>query len=292
MEIALRKHNEYKENSQTLWNKLWADDGKSFREHKFNLAVEEQGTVWRSIRTMLGKKFDNVGRLHVVELGAGRGAYSALMAQIVHQVTMVDYSDAAIEKSKEFYEFLGISNVNHLHADALRLPVELMGKYDVSMSFGLAEHFAGDERRLIIKSHFDLLKPNGLTFISVPNKDCIPYQLWKKKRELLGRWHFGLEIPFSRKELRNICDDLQIEKYFFVGSSFLSSLNFLLPLAQWKRSLEKRLIPNYFDRLDLLRPSVMNPLDSYLGYALVLCGQNSPPGIASSDIGEGSKRMG
>lgn len=283
----MKHRNKHEENSQTLWDSLWMADEKSLREHKFNLAVEEQGVVWKNIRATLASKSHNIDQLHVVELGAGRGAYSALMAKIVQQVTMVDYSEAAIEKSKEFYRFLGISNINHFHADALRLPDELIGNFDVSMSFGLAEHFAGEERKRIIKAHFDLLKPKGLSFVSVPNKYCMPYQFWKKKREFLGKWHFGLEIPFSRKELRDICNDLQIEEYFFAGSSFFSSLNFLLPFASWKRSLEKRMIPHYFDRLDRIRPSCITPLDSYLGYALVLCAQKSEcRGIDSGRTGD------
>lgn len=261
------------DNTKELWDNLWSGDSKSLQEHKFNLTIEERGTVWRGIKETIEKNFSNISQLNVVELGAGCGCYSALMAKMVHKVTMIDYSDSAIKKSKQFYEFLGISNIEYINADALCLPMALYNQYDVSMSFGLAEHFQNNDRKSIIKSHFDLLKQDGLSFISVPNLHCLPYLIWKKKRELSNRWHFGLEIPYSRKELKLICKELNINQYHFIGSSFLSSFNFILPFNSWKKSLGKRIISNYFQKLDRIKPMTATHLDSFLGYALVLCGK-------------------
>jgi 2-polyprenyl-3-methyl-5-hydroxy-6-metoxy-1,4-benzoquinol methylase len=92
-----------------------------------------------------------------------------------------------------------------LKHDALVLPVDLLGKYDISMSFGLAEHFRGVERTKIIKSHFDVLKKGGMAFISVPNRYNPPYRLSKFFAEHVNRWRVGAEIPYSRKELGDIC---------------------------------------------------------------------------------------
>lgn len=259
-------------NTKELWENLWSGDSKELQEHNFNLKLAENGTVWRSIRKTMDSHFIDLDKLNVVELGAGRGSISALMAPLVNKVTMIDYSDAALQKSKEFYQFLGISNIEYINADALRLPRYLYNKFDVSMSFGLAEHFENNERVSIIKSHFDMLNGNGISFISVPNKHCLPYQIWKHKRELLNKWNFGLEIPYSRAELKSICNEIDITRYFFIGSSFLASFNFVLPFSRWKRSLSKRLISNYFQRLDKIKPETATPLDSILGYALVLCG--------------------
>ena len=259
-------------NTKELWENLWAGDSKELQEHKFNLKLDENGTVWRSIRKSLDSHFKDLRKLNVVELGAGRGSISALMAPLVNKVTMIDFSDAALQKSKEFYQFLGLANIEYINADALSLPRQLCDQYDISMSFGLAEHFADNERAAVIKSHFDMLKESGLSFISVPNRHCLPYQIWKHKRSFFNKWNFGLEIPYSRAELKGICNEIGITNYFFIGSSFLASFDFILPFSRWKRSLSKRLINNYFARLDKIKPQVATPLDAIWGYALVLCG--------------------
>ena len=56
-------------------------------------------------------------------------------------VTLLDYSETALEKAKLLF-----SNFNckaqFIKADAFNIPPNLLNKFDVSMSFGLAEHFA------------------------------------------------------------------------------------------------------------------------------------------------------
>jgi len=260
------------ENTKELWDGIWSSESKSLQEHIFDMEKGGKGTVWKGIYKIIKEHFDNINQLHVVELGAGCGYMSALMAKMVHKVSMIDYSDSAIEQSKAFFNSLGISNVEYINANALNLPDCLCNSYDVSMSFGLAEHFQNNDRKIVIKSHFDLLKQNGLSLISVPNQHCLPYQIWKKKRELLNKWDVGLEIPYSRKEFKSICNELNINTYSFIGSSFLSSLNYIFPFNTWKRSLIKRIVPNYYQRIDLIKPEISTPIDSYLGYALVLCG--------------------
>ena len=260
------------ENTKELWDDIWTSESKSLQEHIFDMEKGKKGVVWREMYKIIKEHFDTIKQLNVVELGAGCGYMSALMAKIVNKITLIDYSDSAIEISKVFFNSLGISNVEYINANVLDLPDYLYNSYDVSMSFGLAEHFRNNDRKIIIKSHFDLLKKNGLSFISVPNKHCLPYQIWKKKRELLNKWNVGLEIPFSRKELKSICNKLNINIHSFIGSSFLSSWDFIFPFNTWKRSLIKRIVSNYYQRIDLIKSEISTPMDSYWGYALVLCG--------------------
>jgi hypothetical protein len=80
------------------------------------------------------------------------------------------------------------------------------------MSFGLAEHFRGTKRIKINKAHFDVLRKGGIAFISVPNKHNPPYRISKFVAEHTGRCTVGEEYPYSRKELRNICEQIGITK--------------------------------------------------------------------------------
>jgi len=261
-----------KQNTAELWDKLWEGSSKSPKEHHYNLLKEEQGPVWKKIKVILEKKFSSIERLKVVELGAGMGSYSALMARQGADVTVFDYSEEAIQEAKKFFDSMGL-RLKYVLGNALDLEEGLKGMFNVSMSFGLSEHFVNKERLMINKSHFDVLDDNGLTFISVPNKYCIPYRIWKKKREILKKWEFGTEIPYSRTEFRTICRELKVENYSFIGSPFFSSLNFIFPFNTWENSLTKRFFRSRWLNPKYIKKPKETWLDQYFGYALILCAE-------------------
>src|SRR5690606_3521540 len=129
---------------------------------------------------------------------------AALMAGRGAHVSVLDYSEIALQRSRRVFENLELP-VEPVLQDALDPRPGLVGQYDVSMSCGLAEHFLGDARDAIIKAHFDVLKDGGLAFISVPNAYNPPYRLYKWITEHTGRWTIGEEYPFSRRELESHC---------------------------------------------------------------------------------------
>lgn len=261
-----------KHNTADLWDKLWERSSKTQKEYHYNLLKEKESPVWKKIKAVLEKKFSGIEGLKVLELGAGRGFYSALLASQGAEVSILDYSENAIQKAREFFDYLGL-RLQYVLGNALELEEELKGKFDVSMSFGLSEHFVNRERLMINKSHFDVLADNGLTFISVPNKYCLPYQIWKKKREILKKWDYGTEYPYSRNELRSICKKLQVEDYSFIGSPFFSSFNFIFPFSSWKNSLTKRFFRSRWLNPEYIRKPKETWLDQYFGYALILCAE-------------------
>ncbi len=211
----------------------------------------------------------DIGSLNTVEIGAGAGTISAVFARHNANVIVLDYSQEALDTSAALFQELDLAQESLL-SDALQLPESLIRKFDVSMSFGLAEHFEGGDRARIVKAHFDLLRPGGLAIVSVPNRYCWPYRFWKARRELFGSWQFGLEMPFSRNELARICREIGVDEFDIVGSPFSSSLDFLIPIGRWKKSLEKRILKD--KRFDPKRISQERSgmLGAYLGYALVL----------------------
>ncbi len=258
-------------NSPELWDGIWSEKSIDHKEILYTVLQEKRGSIWEQLRNTLVKKYGSLQALRVIELGAGAGTYSILMAQEGAEITILDYSSNAIARSKDFLKKLNIE-AEFILGDALTLDDTLKKNYDISMSFGLAEHFQHDERLRIIQSHFDLLRENGSTFISVPNKHCLPYRMWKTRRELQGNWPYGEEYPFSRHEFRKICHHLGVKKYCFMGSSFLSSLDFILPFSTWSNSLKKRIWPATYDPFnpEKIKVGKKSFLDQYVGYALIL----------------------
>src|ERR671922_229304 len=88
-----------------------------------------------------------------------------------------------------------------MEADVFALPAELQGTFDVSMSFGLCEHFLGERRRSVVAAHLELLRPGGLAFPRLPNRPAPPYPLWMATMKRRRTWPLGTEEPFSAAEL-------------------------------------------------------------------------------------------
>lgn len=252
-------------NTSDLWDSLWTQE-ITFAESISSTRREELSIRWQIIHSEVIEKFGSFNRLQVVEVGAGSGTYAALMAKKGACVTIIDYSAKALLRSKRLFSHFGLKAV-FIQADALKIPSTLQSCFDISMSFGLAEHFLDHERVAIIKAHFDLLRPNGLTLISVPNKWNFPYRVYKFVCEVTDRWEVGEEYPFSRSELSRIMNMLNIREYKYFGDSFYSSFRYLLSLPGVRKFVKRRSAA--FVKSDKLEKGTM--LDPYCSYALVLC---------------------
>jgi 2-polyprenyl-3-methyl-5-hydroxy-6-metoxy-1,4-benzoquinol methylase len=254
-------------NTPQLWDKLWTSP-VSTEEDQFKLAREEKTIRWQRLEKIIFREFGQFEGLRVIEIGAGAGTNAVLMAKRGAQVTILDYSEAALKRSAEFFARNGLS-AQMVCQDALALPPEMLGHCDIARSFGHTEHFRGDARVQVNKAHFDLVRPGGMAFISVPNKFNLPYRVFKFAAERVGAWHVGEEYPYSRGELGRICEQIGIRNYHFFGDDFFWSLHFISPLyAARKLRIVK---PDYSTAR--LKKEKGTPLDEYIAYALILYGK-------------------
>lgn len=247
------------DNTPQLWDAIW-DKQISATEDRLALKRERDSSRWGQMRERLG---EGLNGLRVVELGAGAGTYAALCADAGAQSTVVDYSTKGLERARAFFAHNGLM-VNCVQADLRTLPAALHGTFDVAMSFGVAEHFRGTERRDVCAAHLQALKPGGLAFISVPNAWNPPYRIWKAANELTGRWSLGVEIPFTRSELRAICRELGVREYVFFGDAFADSWEYVRSFK-----VVRRLFPH--DQASSTPRREVHWYDQYFSYALVLC---------------------
>lgn len=253
-------------NTPELWDSVWAADVPPARD-VYDLAAEERTVRWRRVRERCEAAFGSLAGLRVVEIGAGAGTNAALFAKHGAEVTVLDYSPGALERSRAFFAHNSRS-ATWVAADALDLPADLRGAFDVSLSFGLAEHFLGEKRSGIVRSHVEVLRPGGRTFISVPNRANLPYRLYKVLAEAAGIWKVGEEYPFSRRELLDLGREAGLSDAEVFGESLWGSLYFVDPVRVI-RKLRHRPDPTDVSRL---RPQHATPLDDRFAYAIVLTG--------------------
>jgi SAM-dependent methyltransferase len=237
------------------------------------------------IKREILKRFGTFEGLRFVELGAGIGKMSILMDILGGETTLIDYNENALKKAREVHDFFGCEPYLLLE-DALALPESICGQYDVVMSFGVAEHFLGEQRIAIFHSHRNLAKEHGIVVISVPNAWGIWYRFSHGIRKILGKWPRELpEVPFNRNELKNIAlkaglTDIRISG----GDRFLSDFDYFL-IGNTKRAIQKYVLrkkvkesrtfseDNPREKLrEIILHNDASPgfLDNYLSYPLIL----------------------
>jgi 2-polyprenyl-3-methyl-5-hydroxy-6-metoxy-1,4-benzoquinol methylase len=255
-------------NTAQLWDRAW-DSPVTIEEDIFNLLKEENCIRWQRIEEIALKEFGSFNNLKVIEVGAGAGINAALMAKRGAKVTILDYSETALNRAREFFTRNGLS-AEFIKQDALSLSADFIGKYDIAMSFGLTEHFAGSKRVNINKAHFDLLRKGGIAFISVPYRYSPPFRIYKFAARSIGIWGVGEDYPYSKKELRNICRQIGITEYsFFFADSLCTAFDMINPFKLIRRSLKLKKI---FD-VSRLKKEKSTFLDRYLSPSLVLYGK-------------------
>lgn len=182
----------------TVWDSFWKDKGASMEW------TQEDIMNSPAMKEMTSKLLKHLGRrdlkgISLIELGAGMGITSMYFATKGANVSLLDLSKEAKPFAKKYWG----TRAKHKFIIADLFKYNPSVRYDVVTSFGVCEHFVGKQRVAILKKHTDLLKSGGVAIISVPHKYGVFYRAAKKLAELTGYWDFGLEVPFSKRELVN-----------------------------------------------------------------------------------------
>jgi len=255
------------------WDAVW-EKHYDKEENTFYLEAERISQRWHHIKSAVEKNFQPGETVKVLEIGAGRGTVSLLLGREFNaEINILDFSDKAIEISKDFYKQFDMP-VKFIKADALNLPEELLGRFDIIYSGGLIEHF--EDPSDIVSAHFKTAKKKGLVIISVPNALCLPYRIYKFFAERSKKFDVGFERPFSFQKLKKTAVRHGVTDYSISGTRFIpvqSDLyTFIFRAA--KKLTYKLLKLNYMESFrqhtDNLPPEKNTPLRKYLAYALTI----------------------
>lgn len=156
---------------------------------------------WVFIRQTIIKIFGTFEGLRTIELGSGDGKVSVLFSLLGAKTTLVDYSPKQLKRAAYVAEkFKMESSIRQ--ENLLELPKSFFGQYDVSMSFGTAEHFYGSDRQNVFHAHSRVLRKSGISIIWVPNRYGLLFHIGVALRRLFCRSVSWIdETPFTRKEL-------------------------------------------------------------------------------------------
>ncbi len=251
-----------------VWDRLWQrtpDDAKDDAA----LDRERRSPRWQLVIDRLTATFGRLKGLSGIELGSGRGDLSALLAAEGVETTLLDQSAKALAEARRRFERLGL-NARFTEGDLLGDLSPHSGAYDAAVSLGVIEHFLDEDRTRVLKAHHDVLRPGGLAIVSVPNAWCPPYRAWKAYLELRGWWPYGLEIPYSRRELLRRAAGAGFARAEVVGLNFWQSVG-----DHFGRSLLGR-GPDWVDRPSVLDRAAGSVLLLFAWRAASASGDHSP----------------
>lgn len=243
-------------NTEKVWDNLW--EKSNLEISSYDIKKNQSTLSWQLIEKSVLKKFKSFEGLNIIEVGAGIGSNALLFAKRGSNVTILDYSPKALERSKEIFEEHSL-NAKFICADILKKN-KINKKFDIVMSFGLAEHFLNADRKRVLDFHFELINKDGLVLISVPNKLSPIYMIWMSLSKLFGRWKFGEEYPFTPREFIEYSKS-ENRKGVNMYGSFLSSIDLINPFMRFGKERKK------------IKKEKRFFLDNPLGYSIIYHGE-------------------
>lgn len=177
----------------------------------------------------------------VIELGGGGGSFLLPFARLGCICYAVDFSEVGLERARQLFTEQG-HELNVIVGDLMQIGPSLKHRFDVAVSYGLCEHFRGDERLAMIKAHVELLSPSGVAMLSVPNRLSPAYQLWWRAARVLTRMGLASRLDvniidewaFSPGELARMCEAAGLDRVAIVGTPVLGDAVDMLARPAWK----------------------------------------------------------
>lgn len=133
----------------------------------------------------------------VLDLGCGLGRHSIVFAQAGFKVTSIDSSFTAVKYLHTWARKLHL-NINILLGDFLN-PCLLQGNFDLVLSYNVLYHGFREQFVMAIRHAHELLKPNGLFFLTCPTRqdgkyghgqETAPHTYLSTKSILPGDMHY------------------------------------------------------------------------------------------------------
>jgi 2-polyprenyl-3-methyl-5-hydroxy-6-metoxy-1,4-benzoquinol methylase len=239
------------------WGKIW----KSFEK------PDVRGTTYmfEYYKGFLGQGFKGK---KVLEIGCGTGINSVLMASLGAKVSVMDYSQEALDVVKE----LSNGDIELILQDAFTSDIE--NEFDVVHSEGVVEHFLMPDRQKILDVHAQAAKKNGSVLIIVPNAKCPPYRIGKKLAEKTGTWIYGHEYPYTARELTYRMEKAGLRCEKPVGGEFVLSFGWALAplwLSRYGKLLSKGMTSSV--RRSFYDANYNNPFANRWGRAIGVLGK-------------------
>jgi SAM-dependent methyltransferase len=159
--------------------------------------VLSQPYLQRTAHDRLGHLRKHVGAGTLLEVGPNTGEFLAVAARAGFRVTGVDWMDAVLPMHR-------LPAITLYEMDLMDLPGT--GAYDAVTAFHVLEHVSSPAR--FLGRVWELLAPQGILFLEVPNFASWDRRLWGKDWDMFLEYH---HLHYEPSTLRRLLEDARFE---------------------------------------------------------------------------------
>lgn len=197
------------------WDSLWKEESmpKAFDPRATNLN-NYINRRFHNYFYSLFRGLDAKGK-RLLEVGCARSVWLPYFArEFGFQVSGIDYSEIGCRQAKTLLHREGVEG-NVICASFFAPPREMVGLFDVVVSFGVAEHF--EDTTACIHAFSKFLKPGGMLITIIPNLAGFIGML----QRLLNRRVYDIHIPMNLNNLWDAHESAGLE--VILGGYFISA---------------------------------------------------------------------
>jgi hypothetical protein len=176
-------------------------DWNIYYSKPYKTATYTRKITGRVLIRLIKKHADFTQPVSIAELGGANSCfYDLIKIEIDPKIYyVIDNNELGLKRLQEKTDSKAVSIYN---ADVLNFKSTI--KADIVFSIGLVEHFTVENTAKAIRSHFEIVKDEGLVIISFPTPTLL-YRISRLLSELLGLWIFHDERPL---EMREVLDEV------------------------------------------------------------------------------------
>lgn len=228
-----------------IWDQLWGE--KEFSEWDSSSQI---------IYETLIKEAGDIRGKRILEAGSGTGRISLRLASEGADVTLLDFSEIAIEQSRTRFDNHGLK-ADFIIGDIMNMADIPDNSYDIVWNSGVLEHFDKNQLFSSLTEMKRILKTDGMLITINPNAKSLLYRLGKWYMEKTDQWSYGQELPIYT--LKDIGEDLGLFLLDEYSIGFKESLDFFSFLPE--SHLVKAAFENWFTQLSINEQA---EIDGYL----------------------------
>lgn len=148
----------------------------------------------------------------ILEAGCGGGIQSLALAQAGFDVSLLDFSPAALDYARRVFD------QHQQRAEFIRGDAFAGGepRFDLVFNSGVLEHYSLPEQARFLRGMAS--RSRRYVLVLIPNRGCYWYWLWRMKKAAAGDWPFGKETPQT-----TLADAFEAAGLAYVGHAYLGS---------------------------------------------------------------------
>jgi len=224
-----------------VWKRTWKGDDSSSSVVTNRFFVEAYPVFKKYIPTRADK---------ILELATGCGRFGVSIAKDFKDshVYVSDILEESLDLARKLADELNVQNIEFSVQDCMHINFE-DNYFDVVFADALIQHLPQDVDA--VKEMVRVLKPGGRLILAVVNK----WNFHTLHKLMMGkRYNYGYEKSYSRKELRKILKnndiEIEIEDGFYVGYGLFRLKRYHKMFHFWGRAVNRlsKILDKHTDR--------------------------------------------